>query len=587
MPGRIPQSFIDDLLARTDIVDIIDNHVSLRKGGKNYLGLCPFHDEKTPSFTVSPDKQFYHCFGCGANGTAISFLMDYNRMEFIDVIEDLANKAGLEIPRDGTTVKYTDGLAELYELMELIVKYYRNQLREHKQANNAVDYLKDRGITGEIAAQFELGYAPPGWDNLINNFGPSEDAQKRLQKLGMIINRSSGGGYYDRFRDRIMYPIRDHRGRVIGFGGRTLGDDTPKYLNSPETPIFHKGRELYGLYQAKQRSKHDQQIFVVEGYMDVLALAQFNVPNVVATLGVAATSDHLHRLYRYANQVVFCFDGDEAGRNAAWRAMEITLPLLSDGRQAYFIFMPDGIDPDDFIRENGRDFFSNQNNFVPLSDYLLDTLKSRNDLSSREGRSGMVDQTTPYISMLPQGALRQLLTADLADLARTPVENIEPLIPKSNIPKRNHRVKIKSSGGSRTPVTIIIELILSRPELASLIEQPAELNDVPDPGAEFLRKVVELVHTRPDIKCAGIIENWRGTKYEARLREIAAESDERINALTDPDRELLDSLELLRKHRDRRFRQKLSNIDRISDLSDEDKDHLRQAGKHKTPPREK
>jgi DNA primase len=580
MSGRIPQSFIDELLSRTDIVDIIDSVVSLRKGGKNFLGLCPFHDEKTPSFTVSPDKQFYHCFGCGANGTAITFLMEYNRMEFIEAIEDLASKAGLVIPHEAGPSQNREGFSEFYELMELIVGYYRDQLKKHPDAKRPVDYLKQRGITGELASRFELGYAPPGWDNLLGKFGSSKDAEQRLEKLGMIIVRSGSGGYYDRFRDRIIYPIRDHRGRAIGFGGRTLGDDTPKYLNSPETPIFHKGRELYGLTQARQLASELDRMIVVEGYMDVLALAQYEVDNVVATLGVAASTDHLNRMFRHVNQVVFCFDGDEAGRNAAWRAMEIALPFLHDGRQAFFLFMPEGSDPDDYVRQEGAEFFNNTSNYVPLSDYLLETLKGRNDLSTREGRSRLVDQATPYIGMLPQGALRQLLLADLAAIAKIPTSNIEPLVPKAKKLTRNHTVMPSLKGRSRTPVTILIELLLFRPGLASLIEDTTDLKEIPHPGADFLREVVDLIHSRPDINCAGIIENWRDTKFEARLRQIAADSDERVSALEDPEKELLDTLRLLQRHKERQFRQKLTNLTAVSDLSEEQKEHLRQAGKH-------
>ena len=579
MSGRIPQTFIDELLSRTDIVDIIDSVVTLRKGGKNFLGLCPFHDEKTPSFTVSPDKQFYHCFGCGANGTAITFLMEYNRMDFIEAIEELAGKAGLAIPREAGPSNKREGYSEYYELMELIVTYYRDQLKNHPEAKRAVAYLKQRGITGELASRFELGYAPPGWDNLLGKFGSSTEAEQRLEKLGMIITRSGSSGYYDRFRDRIIYPIRDHRGRAIGFGGRTLGDDTPKYLNSPETPVFHKGRELYGLSQARQSAAEQDRMIVVEGYMDVLALAQYEVCNVVATLGVAATTDHLNRLFRYVNQVVFCFDGDKAGRSAAWRAMEITLPFLRDGRQAFFLFMPEGTDPDDYVRQNGPEFFNTSSSYVPLSDYLLETLESSNDLGTREGRSRMVDQATPYIGMLPQGALRQLLLADLATLAKIPAGNIEPLVPETKKMTRSHTVIPALKGRSRTPVTILIELLLFRPGLASLIEEPADLKEIPHPGADFLREVVDLIHSRPDINCAGIIENWRGTKYEARLRQIAADSDERVSALADPEKELLDTLRLLQRHKDRHFRQKLTNLTAVSDLSEEQKEHLRQLGK--------
>jgi len=585
MSGRIPQSFIDDLLARTDIIDIINTFVPLRKAGKNYQALCPFHDEKSPSFSVSQDKQFYHCFGCGASGTAISFLMEYNRMEFIEAVEELANRAGIEVPRDGNKPAAEDGLTELYELMELIVRFYRQQLREHSQASRAVDYLKQRGLTGEVAGHFELGYAPPGWDNLIKQFGLSDAAQARLGKIGMTIQRSdTGKGFYDRFRDRIMFPIRDHRGRAIGFGGRTLGDEKPKYLNSPETPLFHKGRELYGLYQAKHLAKQLPRLFVVEGYMDVVALVQHGITNVVATLGTAVTADHLNRIFRNTDQVIFCFDGDEAGRNAAWRALEITLPLLRDGKQAWFRFMPDGYDPDDFVREKGRDSFEDAAGLIPLSDYLMNTLKARNDLSSREGRSRLVDTAVPLISELPQGALRQILLRDVASLAKTPTEDIEPLL--HNQDKVPGRTALKRPVGNkeRNAVTAIIELLLFRPQLAMLIENPAELDDIPVSGTEFLRQLVELVHNRPQLTCAGLIENWRGTRFEARLREIAASSADRTSELTDPDRELLDALDGLRQTRKKQLRQQMTSVTHVRDLSEADKQLLRNPlGKQKTP----
>lgn len=575
MSGRIPQAFIDDLLSRTDIVDVIDNFVPLRKAGKNHQALCPFHDEKTPSFTVNQDKQFYHCFGCGASGTAISFLMEFGHMDFVEAIHDLAAKAGLEVPREGGPVAAKEeGQSALFELMELVVRYYRTQLREHPEAQQAVSYLKNRGITGELAAEFELGYAPPGWDNLLKQFGQSEAARKRLASIGMTIERDEGG-FYDRFRNRIMFPIRDQRGRAIGFGGRVLDDGTPKYLNSPETPIFHKGKELYGLYQARHKSPADQPVFIVEGYMDVLALAQHKLPNVVATLGTAATADQLSRMFRHTSRLIFCFDGDEAGKKAAWRAMETALPLLRDGRQAFFMFLPDGMDPDDYVRKHGPETFADSRKLTPLSDYLLDTVKAQNDLGSREGRSRFVDQTTPLVSRLPQGGLRQILLRDIAGVAKTAIDDIEPLARKPDLLPKKHKVTYKRQGQDRTPVTSIIELILFRPQLALRIEDPAELKQIPAPGADFLRELIELVHARPQINCAGIIENWRGSKYEGRLTEIAANSDERTSELTDPDSELLDAYRKLMSQRDKHLRQKLSNIERMSDLTDQDRERLR------------
>ena len=587
MAGRIPQHFIDELLSRTDIVDIIDSYVPLRKAGKNHQALCPFHDEKTPSFTVSQDKQFYHCFGCGANGTAISFLMDYNHLGFLEAVEELAGRAGLEIPREAGQAAKSDGFAEFYELMEMIVDFYRKQLREHPQAGRAVDYLKARGITGEMAAEFELGYAPPGWDALLKHFGRSEAAQQRLNKIGMTIPRDSGG-YYDRFRDRILFPIRDQRGRAIGFGGRIIDEGTPKYLNSPETPIFHKGRELYGLYQARRKHKELEKLFVVEGYMDVLALAQHGITNAVATLGTAVTTDHLERVFRNTGQVVFCFDGDEAGQKAAARAMETVLPLLRDGRQAFFLFMPEGEDPDSLVRKQGRGFFQDAGKCLPLSDYLINSLKSQNDLSIREGRSRMVEQSLPYLSKLPQGALRQMILRDIAALSRIPVEDIEPLInTSSRPPARGPRPRAGTQGKMMTPVSHLISLILHRPQLALLIDEPRQLAELSEPGAPFLAELVEFIHGRPHITCAGIIENWRDSKYEARLKELATKSDTLLSELEDLDRELLDAVENLKAKKRKQDRKKSTTVTRMSDLSDESKAELRNLISSRNLPSEK
>ncbi|MDH5614554.1 MAG: DNA primase, partial [Gammaproteobacteria bacterium] len=322
MSGRIPQYFIDDLIGRIDIVDVIDQRVPLRQKGTNYLACCPFHDEKTPSFSVSQDKQFYHCFGCKASGNVISFLMEYDHMSFVDAIEELASRAGIPVPHEESTQdkKHQSDTKELYELLERCAEYYRQQLREHSQSQRAVEYLKQRGLSGEIARDYGVGYAPPGWDNVLKTLGVNDQLQKQLFKTGMLIKKDAGG-FYDRFRDRIMFPIIDRRGRTIGFGGRVLGDDTPKYLNSPETPVFHKGSELYGLYQAKKALRNIDRLMVVEGYMDVVALAQYGIRYSVATLGTATTNDHLEQLFKMTPEVVFCFDGDRAGREAAWRSL--------------------------------------------------------------------------------------------------------------------------------------------------------------------------------------------------------------------------------------------------------------------------
>ena len=351
MAGRIPPSFIDDLLARIDIVDLIGQRIALRKAGKDFQARCPFHDERTPSFTVSPDKQFYHCFGCGAHGTAIGFLMEHDRLAFREAVEELAQRVGLVIPSDGEPIRTGPDQGPLYQVLEQAAELYRQQLRSHPEAARAVDYLKGRGLTGEIAARYGLGYAPSGWDFLLSRLGRDPAGRQRLLQAGLITDQD--GKSYDRLRERIVFPIRDRRGRVIGFGGRVLGDGKPKYLNSPETPVFHKGRELYGLYEAQKARRKLERLLVVEGYMDVIALAQFGIDYAVATLGTATTPEHLQLLLRSAPELVFCFDGDRAGRDAAWKALQTALPLATGNQSLRFLFLPEGEDPDTLVRAEG------------------------------------------------------------------------------------------------------------------------------------------------------------------------------------------------------------------------------------------
>ncbi len=524
MAGRIPQDFIDDLLTRIDIIDVIDSYVPLRKAGRNHQALCPFHDEKTPSFTASQEKQFYHCFGCGANGTAITFLMDYKGMDFVEAIEELASRAGVEVPREGGISHKDSGSAELYELMEMVVRYFCRQLREHPEAHRAVNYLKGRGISGELAAEFELGFAPSGWDNLLKSLGNSNAAQERLTRTGMVLRKDTGG-FYDRFRDRIIFPIRDQRGRAIGFGGRVLDEGTPKYLNSPETSIFHKGRELYGLYQARRKLKDLDHLYIVEGYMDVLALAQYGIQNTVATLGTAVTPEHLDRLFKVTSKLIFCFDGDAAGQNAAWRALEIALPLLRDGRQSYFMFMPEGDDPDSYVRKHGSKQFGYASDYVPLSDYLLNTLRNDIDLKTREGRALLVEKTVPYLSRLPAGALRELLLKDIATYSELSVKDLKQLLldkqQTQQKQQRNiHRTTLKQ--GDSTLIGKAIRLLLHHPSIAELDKTSAELAEINVPGIEFLQELLSFIISHPDTTSAGILEHWRNSKFERRLNELAS-----------------------------------------------------------------
>lgn len=415
--SRIPQSFIDDLLNRLDIVEVIDHRVKLKKAGKNYSACCPFHEEKTPSFTVSPDKQFYYCFGCGANGNAVGFLMEYERQGFVDAVESLARVAGMQVPKETTEkdVKHAKKQRGLYDILSLASTYYQKQLKEHTSRERAVSYLKGRGLSGAIARDFGMGYAPPGWDNLLVKLGTNEEDRHLLVESGLVIRKEGEGKLYDRFRHRIMFPIKDTRGRVIGFGGRVLGDDKPKYLNSPETPVFSKGRELYGLYEARQSNRKLERLLVVEGYMDVIALAQYGMRNAVATLGTACGEDHLKLAFRYVNEVVFCFDGDNAGRTAAKRALVNALPAMEDGRQIRFLFLPEGQDPDTLVRQIGAERFTAQiENGVPLEEFLFDAVAEGIDVNSMEGRARFGKLAAPLLNTLPNGIYRELMFANLA-----------------------------------------------------------------------------------------------------------------------------------------------------------------------------
>jgi DNA primase len=421
MAGLIPQSFIDDLLNRTDIVDVVTSRLQMKKAGKNYTACCPFHKEKTPSFSVSPDKQFYYCFGCGAGGNALGFIMDHDNLDFPQAVEELAKAAGMEIPREeggrGHKPRQpTD--SPLYPLLTAAAEYYRQALKSHPSRRAAVDYLKGRGLSGEIARDFSLGFAPPGWDNLLKHLSSDTLEQKAMIDAGLLIENAETGKRYDRFRDRVIFPIRDSRGRIIAFGGRVLGDDKPKYLNSPETPVFHKGQELYGLFEARKHNRNLDEIIVVEGYMDVIALAQQGLRNAVATLGTATSEEHLKRLYRVVPSVLFCFDGDQAGRKAAWRALEAALPSLQDGRKARFLFLPEGEDPDTLVRAEGTDAFKARINqhAQPLADYFFQQLTEEADPRSLEGKAHMATLAAPLIDKVPGANLRALMRNRLSEI---------------------------------------------------------------------------------------------------------------------------------------------------------------------------
>lgn len=413
----IPPEFIDELLARADIVEVIEARVTLKKTGQNYSGLCPFHNEKTASFSVSQEKQFYYCFGCQASGSALKFLMEFDRMDFIQAVEYLADRVGMEVPRKrNPDPGVTQKRKSLYEILAQSSAYYANQLRAHEGRERAVSYLKGRGLSGEIARDFSLGFAPPGWDNLLLELAKSNHDRQLLIESGMVVESADEDKVYDRFRDRIVFPIKDLRGRTIAFGGRVLSDDAkPKYLNSPETHVFHKGRELYGLYEARKRVRKLEKLIVVEGYMDVVALAQNGIGYSVATLGTATSTEHIERMFRLVPQIIFCFDGDAAGRNAGWKALQATLPAMQDGRVAKFLFVPDGDDPDTLIRREGQAEFENRiNGAVGFTEFFFASLTSELDMDSLEGRAGLSKLAVPFIREIPESVFKQLLIDELS-----------------------------------------------------------------------------------------------------------------------------------------------------------------------------
>ncbi len=533
----IPQSFIQDLLNRVDIVDVVGRYVQLKKGGANFSGLCPFHSEKSPSFTVSPTKQFYHCFGCGAHGTAIGFLMEYSGTGFVDAVKDLAQNVGMTVPEQedkllpAQRAELQSKTMALSEAMSMSCDYYRRQLRS---AQHAIAYLKARGLSGEIAAKFWVGYAPDGWDNLKTIF-PDYDAAA-LVESGLVIDRSDeeGGGRkrYDRFRDRIMFPIRNSKGQVIGFGGRVIDKGEPKYLNSPETPLFQKGSELYGLFEARQAIRDKGYVLVTEGYMDVVALAQFGFAQAVATLGTACTPVHVQKLLRQTEHVIFSFDGDAAGRRAARRALEACLPHASDNKTLKFLFLPTEHDPDSYIREFGTEAFERMvHDAMPLSQFLLNEVSQGNDLSTAEGRARAQYDAKPLIQAMPVSALRLQLLRQLAQLTESTVEEIESLFELARPVGRGRSAP--PAVRRRAPVELerqIVKLLLAHPVLTSELDEPALKAiswSAPDGGIIFRQLVAAVGSLSGEISFAALVEVLRehGADFESLVAEIAADPE--------------------------------------------------------------
>ncbi|MDR6181031.1 DNA primase [Pseudomonas sp. SORGH_AS 211] len=625
MAGLIPQGFIDDLLNRTDIVEVVGARVKLKKAGKNWMACCPFHNEKTPSFSVSPDKQFYYCFGCGAGGNALGFIMDHDNLEFPEAVEELAKKAGVDVPREesgGRRKPRQPTDSPLYPLLAAAAEFYRLALRNHPKRQAAVDYLKKRGLTGEIARDFGLGFAPPGWDNLGKHLGGDDLQQKAMLDAGLLVENAESGKRYDRFRDRVIFPIRDSRGRVIAFGGRVLGDDKPKYLNSPETPVFHKGQELYGLFEARKHNRDLDEILVVEGYMDVIALAQQGIRNAVATLGTATSEEHIKRLFRIVPSILFCFDGDQAGRSAAWRALESALPVLKDGFRVRFLFLPEGEDPDTLVRAEGADAF--QARFVqqaqPLAEYFFQQLMIEADPATLEGKAHLATLAAPLIEKIPGNNLRLLMRqrlSELTGLGNDALSQLAPSAPAQDAPPMDYgdyayahaeeapaqqqwtprregkggregkgwKKDFNGKGGGEraprqppvkveTPVLAALRSLLHHPNLAQAVQDARNLAEESDQYAQLLVALVEALQKKPGQSTLALIARWHGTEQGRLLRALAEK--EWLIAGDNLEQQFFDTItRLAASQRDRSLEQLLRKA-RQSELSSEEKDRLRE-----------
>lgn len=581
-PGRIPEDFIQTLLSRIDIVEVIGEHVSLRKTGANYMACCPFHNEKTPSFSVNQSKQFYHCFGCGVSGDAIQFLKEKTGVSFVEAVELLATQAGLSMPVIEEDPKFAQQNL-IYNVLSEASSFYAQQLREHPVAKHAVQYLKDRGLTGIVAKRFQLGFAPPGWDNLLNSFPADKQARDTGVMAGLLINRDDR--YYDRFRNRVMFPIRNRRGNVIGFGGRVIdkNSDEPKYLNSPETPAFNKSYELYGLYEARQAISQADRVIVVEGYMDVVSLAQAGLQNVVATLGTACTSQHVKLLFKHATEVVFCFDGDKAGRKAAWRALELCLPLLDDKHRIKFLLLPSGLDPDSYVRERGLPALEEEiAQSISLPDYLFNTITKQADLDQIDGRVHVANSIKHHLEKIPEGLLKTMLFDRLAGLIK-----VEP----SKLHKQKAHTQSKWGQFSQTvldnnqrgmqelvlvsPAMRAVALLFAHRELLIDLPSLTGIESVDIAGCKLLCAVGQILQSEPQIE-----DDQVKAKLSVQLSKYFIPAQLRGIARLVPEgglkQEFQDALGFLRKRKDELELEKLLAKAKQNQLSAEDKSRMQQ-----------
>lgn len=549
MAGQIPQRFIDDLLGRVDVVEVVGERVQLKKAGRNFSGLCPFHQEKTPSFTVSADKQFYHCFGCGAHGNALRFLMEYDKLPFPEAVEQLAGRLGLDVPREGAddprAKQREKKRKEGVNLLEVAASFYRERLKM-QEGQAAQRYLQGRGLSPDVMTTYGIGYAPGGWEALKQHLSAKGIGESVQIEYGLLIHREDTGRTYDRFRDRVMFPIRDLRGRTIAFGGRVIGDEQPKYLNSPETPVFHKGRELYGLYEARQATSKLEQLVMVEGYMDVVALAQYGIHNAVATLGTATTEDHLTRLFRLVSRVVFCFDGDRAGRQAASRALETALPQMIDGREARFLFLPEGDDPDSLVRREGREAFEDRVTCaMPLSEFLFEQAAQGRDLQTVEGRERFASHVLEALQKVPEGMLKSLLLETLAKRSGLSQAQLQGLLdkrvaaasrvspqwepvdaqaaPEEQVRPRGGR-PLRQASTSRALSTVgrIVQLLLHEPTLVAVLPEAQDWLPGQDPQASLCRDLIALLRAGRYRSPQVVLAHFQGSDEGRVLAELAA-----------------------------------------------------------------
>ena len=528
MAGLIPRSFIDDLLNRVDIVEVIDSRVPLKKKGREFWACCPFHGEKSPSFSVSPSKQFYHCFGCQKSGNAVGFLMDYDHMEFVEAIESLAASLGMDVPYEQGSAPARPAqqtLEPMFQTMEKCSAFYQAQL---KQSRAAIDYLKNRGISGQTAKTFGIGYAPPGWNNLTGD-------EKMLIDSGMLIKKDDGK-QYDRFRHRLMFPIRDRRGRCIAFGGRVIDpEDNPKYLNSPESPLFHKSDEIYGLYELKQAVANIDRIYITEGYMDVVALAEHGVKTAVATLGTAINNRQIESLFRVCKNLVFCFDGDAAGKKAAWRSLEQCLPSLKEGRLARFLFLPEGQDPDSYISEFGQTAFEQQvEQASTLTQYLFQNLLGECNIATLEGRAQFLDRLRPYFGQIPLQSLKDQILSEVEQRLGQKIDGRMLRLLGADKPEKPSRTQMPEQHW--TPTRLAINLLLKEPRLANATGTHDELADSGIPGVDLLLKLLDRIHDEPEISTQNLLDRFRGDEHESHLYKLAmmdppVENDESLERM--------------------------------------------------------